>query len=68
MFKMHSLIPLFLLCCVLCGCESAEETYNSKLPWARPAAWEGGRQIKQPGQKDTKPSRQMRHNPNVSAP
>jgi hypothetical protein len=24
----------------LSGCDSVEETYSSKLPWARPAAWD----------------------------
>ncbi|MDR3274280.1 MAG: hypothetical protein LBS87_03050 [Puniceicoccales bacterium] len=58
-------MSLFLLSCALCGCESTEEAYNSKLPWARPAAWDAGRQIDQTGKTSSKapPSRSPGRNP-----
>lgn len=38
---------LFLFSSVLFGCASSDNTNSSKLPWARPADWDSGRQVEQ---------------------
>lgn len=40
-------VLLFLLSSVLFGCSSTEDPASSKLPWARPASWDGTTPIKQ---------------------
>ncbi len=36
---------LFLLSAALFGCSSTRDPASSKLPWARPASWDGGQQV-----------------------
>ncbi len=38
---------LFLLSSALFGCSSTEDPAVSKLPWARPANWDGSRPVEQ---------------------